>query len=259
MTLFRAVTVVVPCFNEAARINPSAFVAMTSVPNMSVLFVDDGSTDGTARLLENATREVESVSVLRLEQNRGKGEAVRAGMLNAIERGAEVVGYLDADGATSPEEWLRLVNVLEATPGVDAVLGSRVAMLGYDIQRRRARHYSGRLFATLAAVALGRPVYDTQCGAKVFLVTPRLLTALSEPFRTRWVFDVELLQRLLAPQAAGLPSPPAEVIEEPLRSWVDRPGSKLSLAQTSRSVLDVVGLIRVRRRLASDAIRRAHG
>jgi glycosyltransferase involved in cell wall biosynthesis len=240
---------VVPCFNEAARIDPSAFVAMTSVPNVSVLFVDDGSTDGTVQLLENATRGVGSVSVLRLEQNRGKGEAVRAGMLNATERGAEVVGYLDADGATPPDEWLRLVNVLETSPGVDAVLGSRVAMLGYDIRRRMARHYSGRVFATLAAVALGRPVYDTQCGAKVFLVTPRLLAALSEPFRTRWVFDVEMLQRLLTPQSALQPSPPAAVIEEPLRSWVDRPGSSLSLRGAMRSAVDVGGLIVARSRV----------
>jgi dolichyl-phosphate beta-glucosyltransferase len=248
VTLFRAVTVVVPCFNEAARINPSAFVAMTSVPNMSVLFVDDGSADGTAQLLENATREVESVSVLRLEQNRGKGEAVRAGMLNAIERGAEVVGYLDADGATSPEEWLRLAGVLEANPGVDAVLGSRVAMLGYAIQRRWFRHYFGRVFATFAAVAVGQRVYDTQCGAKVFGVTPRLVAALEQPFRTRWVFDVELLQRLLAPCSAAEQTTPVNVIEEPLRAWVDRPGSSLSVAGTLRAVLDVFGLIRIRRR-----------
>ena len=238
-----AVTVVVPCYNETDRIDPSTFVAMTSVPDVSVLFVDDGSTDGTAAYLAEAIAPHGSLTVLRLDRNVGKGEAVRAGMLHAIEHGAAFVGYLDADGATDPQEWLRLAGILQADPDVDVVLGSRVAMLGYDIKRRRIRHYTGRVFATLAAVALREAVYDTQCGAKVFTVTPRLTSALGTPFRTRWVFDVELLQRLLAPASSAQQGTPARVIEEPLRSWVDRGGSKLSVRETCRSVFDVIGLI----------------
>lgn len=209
---------------------------------MSVLFVDDGSDDATPNVVEQAVSGREAASLLRMGTNRGKAEAVRSGMLAAIEEGAEVVGFLDADGATSPQEWLRLVDVLEERR-VDAVLGSRIAMLGYDVRRRRIRHYTGRLFATLAAVAVGRPVYDTQCGAKVFAVTPRLVASLSEPFRTRWAFDVELLQRLIAPTSAGDPTSPADVIEEPLRSWIDRPGSRLSFGGLVRSGLDVLGLV----------------
>jgi len=252
-----AVTVVVPCFNEAGRMDPATFLAVTATPGVFALFVDDGSTDATPTLLDDAVAERSSAAVLHLGVNGGKGEAVRVGMLDAIDRGARVVGYLDADGATAPEEWLRLVGVLE-TSGVDAVLGSRVAMLGYDIDRRRVRHYGGRVFATLAAVALGRPVYDTQCGAKVFAVTPRLAASLVEPFRSRWVFDVELLQRLMAPASTADPTPPAEVVEEPLRAWADRPGSSLSAWGTIRAMVDVVVLVWARRR-RSGSVGRAQG
>lgn len=237
-----AVSAVVPCFNEAERLDVGEFLALTSTPGVSVLFVDDGSDDATPNVVAQAVSGSDAASLLRLDTNRGKAEAVRTGMLTAIEGGAEVVGYLDADGATAPHEWLRLVDVLEERR-VDAVLGSRIAMLGSDVRRRPIRHYSGRMFATLAAIAVGRPVYDTQCGAKVFAVTPRLVASLREPFRTRWTFDVELLQRLIAPSSAGDPTPPAEVIEEPLRSWIDRPGSRLSLGGLIRSGFDVLGLV----------------
>lgn len=258
MTEHVATTVVVPCFNEADRIDPAAFLSMTASPGVSVLFVDDGSADRTGVMLLEATQGNDSAGVLALERNRGKAEAVRAGMSHAIENGAEIVGYLDADQATQPAEWLRLADVL-TRQGVGGVFGSRVAMLGYDIQRRWFRHYTGRIFATLAAVAVGRPVYDTQCGAKVFAVTPRLVSSLAQPFHTRWVFDVELLQRLLAPSTSTDPTPPVVVIEEPLQAWVDRPGSSLSPSGILRSVLDVLGLIRQRRRVSRNRTGSAQG
>ncbi|MDQ1419024.1 MAG: hypothetical protein QOJ52_986, partial [Acidimicrobiaceae bacterium] len=84
------------------------------------------------------------------------------------------------------------------------MLGSRIARLGSTIERTARRHLLGRVFATAASVALGCQVYDTQCGAKVFRVTPALTVALQRPFRSAWAFDVELQSRLLT----GGPSVP---------------------------------------------------
>jgi hypothetical protein len=77
-------------------------------------------------------------------------------------------------------------------------------MLGRDIRRSAFRHYAGRLFATFASLQLRLPVYDTQCGAKIFRATPEVVALFGRPFRLRWCFDVEVLSRFdaLAPTAA---------------------------------------------------------
>jgi glycosyltransferase involved in cell wall biosynthesis len=223
--------VVVPCFNEAARLLPSGFGAFAEEGSLALLFVDDGSTDDTrgalARLAAHLRARGLDADVLALDRNRGKGEAVRRGMLEALARGAGVVGYYDADLATPPEEMARLVRTL-LDRGLDVALGARVALLGRTIHRKAYRHYLGRVFATFASLILGIPVYDTQCGAKAFRRTPALEAALARPFAGRWAFDVELLGRLLA-GAPGTPCVPLANIEEmPLRAWHDVGGSTLT-------------------------------
>ena len=81
-----------------------------------------------------------------------------------------IVGYFDADLATPVAELERLLAVIGKDPQLEAVLASRVALLGHSIQRKPTRHYLGRLYATAASLALGVAVYDTQCGAKLFRV-----------------------------------------------------------------------------------------
>jgi dolichyl-phosphate beta-glucosyltransferase len=242
-------TWVVPCYNEGDRLDGGAFLSLVDgAPETSLLFVDDGSRDHTAsRLAELSLERRGRIAVLSLGSNQGKAEAVRRGLRRALEQGADLVGYLDADLATPVTEALRLLHVISERD-VDVVLGSRVALLGRSIERRAMRHYSGRVFATLASMALGLPVYDTQCGAKVFRRTPALEAALGEPFLSRWAFDVELLGRLLV-GARGLD--PARIIEEPLLLWRDVPGSKLHLGQMLRSAADVAWIardLRARRR-----------
>ncbi|MFZ5440578.1 MAG: glycosyltransferase [Myxococcota bacterium] len=234
-------TVVVPCFNEARRIELMRFGELTE-QGLRVLFVDDGSRDETRQVLERGAAAEPGFSVLVLEQNVGKGEAVRQGLLAAIAAGAERVGYLDADLATPPSEMLRLFDALG--PDVEVALGSRVSLLGRHIERSPARHYLGRVFATAASLALGLRVYDTQCGAKAFRVTPALEAALASPFRSRWVFDVELIERLLA----GDGFVAERMIEVPLREWRDVRGSKLSAAGMARAATDLLALALRRRR-----------
>ena len=90
----------------------------------------------------------------------------------------------------------RLVDTLADDEHLQVVIGSRVGLLGHDIDRSLRRHYLGRIFATVSSAVLDLPVYDTQCGAKAFRVTPALRAALADPFTSRWAFDVELLGRL---------------------------------------------------------------
>jgi glycosyltransferase involved in cell wall biosynthesis len=215
----------------------SQWLAFAESGSARVLFVDDGSRDETMRVLEEMqARAPKRVDVLRLEKNQGKGEAVRAGLLRAISLGATEVGYSDADLATPPDEIERLFAALAEKSELVGVIGARINYLGTNISRRAARHYLGRVFATGAATALGREVYDTQCGAKVFRVGPVLKAALSKPFVSRWAFDVELLARLFEGSNPG-----EDVIHEmPLRSWQHVGGSKLSAGAMVKASFDLV-------------------
>jgi thiamine biosynthesis lipoprotein ApbE len=233
---------VVPCHNEAERLDPEAFLHFASThPAAQLLFVDDGSEDGTRAVLERLRGAAPSaVTVLHHAPRRGKGEAVRAGILSAIERRAPLVGYLDADLSTPLHAIDDFLEVLRDRPGVEFVLGSRVMLLGRDIRRRALRHYVGRVFATGASLALDLPVYDTQCGAKVLRVSAATATLFEEPFRSPWLFDVELIARFLRlPVAPGEPARRDRIYELALSAWHDVPGSKVRWHDVVRAVGDL--------------------
>jgi dolichyl-phosphate beta-glucosyltransferase len=236
------VVVVVPCYNEAARLDRAAFRDFR-LPGrrLRFCFVNDGSRDDTLAVLRGlCTGQPDLGLVLDLSPNRGKAEAVRQGLLAALELGPAVVGFWDADLATPLAELPRLCAVLDEHPDVELVLGSRVRLLGRRIERSALRHYLGRVFATGASVTLGLPVYDTQCGAKLLRAGPLARRLVAEPFLTRWVFDVELLARL-SRLSRGTPLPVEQRIYElPLLRWTDVPGSKVRPWDFLRSGLELL-------------------
>ncbi len=175
-----------------------------------------------------------------LERNSGKAEAVRHGMLQLLEGSARYVGYWDADLATPLDEIPRFARHLDEHADVEIVFGSRVKLLGRTVERNAWRHYSGRVFATLVSLMLRLPVYDTQCGAKLFRATPDLKALFETPFLSRWVFDVEILARLIATRGGeGTRSAQRVVHEYPLAQWVDVSGSKLRASDFPRAILDL--------------------
>lgn len=235
-------TVVVPCYNEATRLDTRAFQAFVQKhADVRFLFVDDGSSDDTLGVLETlrGTRP-EQLDVLVLPHNRGKAEAVRAGVLRALEQGSELVGYWDADLATPLDELPRFIEILSTQAQIWVVMGSRVSLLGRDIQRKPARHYLGRIFATASAVSLGVAVYDTQCGAKLVRNHPVLHAAFSQPFSSRWIFDVELIARIIA--EVGADAARSHIYELPLLRWVDVAGSKVKPIDFVRAFLELVAI-----------------
>ena len=225
-------TIVIPCYNEAARLDVEAFRRFASCNDIDFLFVDDGSTDSTRQTLD-ALRESrpERIRVLALERNLGKAEAVRRGLLAACESNPAYVGFWDADLATPLDDILAFSKLLDSRPDIEMVFGSRVNLLGRNVHRRLARHYVGRLFATAAATILGVGIYDTQCGAKLFRVTAGFIDRLREPFVGGWIFDVEMIAREVRARRAGGMTPVSKIIfEYPLMEWRDVAGSKIKPA-----------------------------
>ncbi len=230
MALTQGCVVVVPCYNEAGRLQPelfSQFLAQDRLVNF--LFVNDGSRDETLRVLELLrAKHPDRIGVLDKQPNGGKAEAVRSGMLAAIDRGqATITGYWDADLATPLEVIPQLLARLVGDPQLEMVFGSRVRLLGHAIHRKSIRHYLGRCFATCVSIVLGLPIYDTQCGAKLLRVTPALRSILASAFQSRWIFDVEIIARYLAFHNRDRSFALRAIYESPLPRWEDVAGSKV--------------------------------
>jgi glycosyltransferase involved in cell wall biosynthesis len=239
--------IVVPCFNEAERLPVGAFKDFfASRPNIHFVFVDDGSTDGTKAVISQLVESrPEGTSLLVLPHNAGKAEAVRRGLVEAFKTAAEFIGFWDADLATPLDAIPQLCQVMRDNPDLLMVFGSRVRLLGREIERRSVRHYAGRVFATVASQLLGIPVYDTQCGAKLFRRDSVVERIIQEPFRTRWVFDVELIARLLRTLGADAAEQARDLIYEyPLYEWRDVAGSKLRTRDLVRVAVDMMRIWR---------------
>ena len=243
------IVLVIPCFNEERRLDRAELGRLARArEDLTLLFVDDGSRDRTADVLRALSRETPRIALHALPANAGKAEAVRAGLRAAIAGGADIVGYTDADLATPVDELLRMLQVM-SEGGASVLLASRVRLLGAAIERRALRHYLGRIFATVASIALRLPVYDTQCGAKLFRPTPTLEAALAQPFTSRWAFDVELLGRLAYGTRQAPPLPREAFLEVPLRAWRDVGGSKMNWKSMARAGTDLL-VMAVRNRVA---------
>jgi dolichyl-phosphate beta-glucosyltransferase len=247
---------VIPCYNEAARLDPKAFLRFASThPTVHLVMVDDGSDDGTGDLLERMRATLPaSVTTVHHQPRRGKAEAVRAGIMAGLALHARLVGFFDADLATPLDAVDDFLAVLRNRSAVEFVLGSRVMLMGRDIRRKAARHYLGRVFATAVSHALDLPVYDTQCGAKILRVTPETATLFGEPFRSPWIFDVELIARYLRlPVRPGEPARRDRLYELVVPAWHDQPGSKLRWHDFARAVVDLGYIWRERVAARSEA------
>jgi dolichyl-phosphate beta-glucosyltransferase len=189
-------SIVVPAYNEEKRLGPSLRrlieYAAAQPFAVEIVVVDDGGADGTAAAAEEALRELPpsvTARILKHETNRGKGAAVRTGALAAA---GDYVLTCDADLASPPKEYGKLLAALDA--GADVAAGSRVQPDGSDMRASQPlfRRMGGRLFAAVRRRLLLSDVQDTQCGFKAF----RRAAAQALFPRQRldgWAFDAELL------------------------------------------------------------------
>lgn len=237
-----SVSIIIPAYNEAGRIGQSlraiAQYARVSSRDLELIVVDDGSTDDTAGVAERNLPETANVQsrVLRYSRNRGKGYAVRYGLLAAR---APLALFSDADLSTPIAEMPKLLADL-VKGDADVTFGSRAldrSLIG--VHQPRRRELGGRAFNLVLRVATGLPFWDTQCGFKAFRMSvcrPLVEAGTIDGFG----FDIELLYEA---HRAGL-----RMREIPVR-WDHRDGSKVNfLRDGSRMLRDVVT---VRRRGAA--------
>lgn len=216
-------SVVFPAYNEEGRLEQTlldALMYFSAGPRtVELIVVDDGSRDGTSQLVMDLARRYANLRLIRLPTNRGKGYAVRLGVVNA--RGNQIL-FADSDGATPIEEIERLSASLAG--GADIAIGSRaIRSDSVSVRAKFYRRIMGRAFHYLVETLAVRGIKDTQCGFKLFTAS-----AAHDIFpRIRmdgFSFDVELL--LLA-RRRGL-----RVDEIPV-NWEHKPGSRVSLVVDS--------------------------
>jgi len=218
------ISIIIPCFNEERRLRKNPLLQLLQAgADVALILINDGSTDNTPLLLEELRKAgPQNVTVISYSENSGKANAVFKGMEYALSKNnSAFIGYLDADLSTSLDEFLNLVQIAEQEQA-DYAFGSRVKMLNHFIYRSALRHYCGRILTTIIDLRYQLSIYDTQCGAKLF--TPEIVKIITRtPFKTRWLFDVEIFLRIRAANST------AKGLEIPLRKWADPGKSKISL------------------------------
>jgi len=202
------------------------------------LFVDDGSRDNTAAVLKNFSANHSNIEVVHNPENCGKGSAVRRGILHAIHNYSfDCIAFIDADLSTPLPELDRFIIMLNSNENIDFLLASRVQMLGKKIKRNLFRHYIGRVIATFICKILDEPVYDTQCGLKMFRknIAGELI---QDAFITKWLFDVELLARYKLKYGSGAFN--ERLVEVPVNKWTEKENSKLKYYQFTGIVSELL-------------------
>jgi dolichyl-phosphate beta-glucosyltransferase len=236
-------SVVIPAYNEERRL-PASLPAIhgylsSRFDRFEIIVVDDGSTDGTAALVKWFAGTAPHVRLLTVTPNRGKGHAVRHGMLAA---GGDVVLFSDADLSTPIEEVEGMLDLIARDAQV--VVASR-ALPGSDIQVRQRflRQRMGEVFNLLVRALVGLPFVDTQCGFKCF-TRPVAQAVFGRARIDGFAFDVEAL--LLA-RRLGF-----RTVDVPVR-WVNSPESRVTMFRHSAQML--VDLLRIRVHEARGAYR----
>ncbi len=230
-------SVVVPAYNERARLPATLERMRTHLDHAGepyeCLVVDDGSDDGTGRLVEARAASWPQLSCLRLGVNQGKGAAVRTGMLAA--RGGLRL-FSDADLSTPIDELERLRAAVAV--GADIAIASR-ALPGSRVEVRQAwaRESMGKAYNRILQILVLPGIHDSQCGFKLF--SAAATAACFQPLTTfRFGFDAEVLLRA---RRAGL-----TIAEVPVR-WENALGTRVNSVRDSTQML--VDLVRLRRRL----------
>lgn len=228
-----SIAIVIPCYNETKRLKKESILDLYYKTNADIFLVNDGSKDNTLALLyEISNDKPDRIKVIHHTTNLGKANTINQAIRSIVGNNYDYIGYFDADFSTPVSEIVRMLEMTEKIKP-DFLVGSRIALLQSDIQRKRYRHYIGRIIVSIINFKHHLGIYDTQCGAKIF--SKKIIdTAFSKPFKTKWLFDIEIFIRL---KNAGLLSGGYEM---PLQHWKDVAGSKLSWKSITKVLREIL-------------------
>lgn len=231
----QSLLLLIPAYNEEQRIEPvlreyAAYLQQHFAGKFGIVVVLNGCVDGTLQVVQKVAREFPAISALEFPAAIGKGGALIEGFKLAAHY--DLVGYVDADGATAPKDFLDLVHRCREA---DCVIGSRwIEGAVLHQAQSNQRQFASRVFHMIVEGLFWMGIRDTQCGAKV--ISSAAIQTIHENLRiTDMAFDINLLYAL---KRAGF-----KILEVPT-VWTDKLGSKVALGKTSLTML--LSVIRVR-------------
>jgi dolichyl-phosphate beta-glucosyltransferase len=260
--LKKNLTLIVPVYNEAKRWDKEFWKQTLSIADISWVFVNDGSSDSTSQLLTEL-KTLAQITILEHPNNLGKAEAVRSGFNyffaeNSSETSEKFfIGFIDGDGAFNPAEIERFLNLSVhdssglVSQGFQAIWTSRVQLRGRRIERKRYRHYLGRIIASFLGLAYPSIPYDSQSGFKIFLLEPVIRQVFLEKFKTKWFVDLEIAARY-----QNISGDQLRIWEEPLFYWKDIGKSTINIRSLPRISIEILWTYRLLRRSTKEAIRK---
>lgn len=234
----KKISIIIPAYNEEHRITRTLIAYINyfnelvdkQILDYEITVVLNGCTDNTLGIVKEVQKTYPKCHHIHLHHG-GKGLAIQKGFLDALERDNDIIGFVDADMATSPQAFY---NLIENLPGVDGVIASRY-MQGSKIHPQRPwikRWGSKLIYEPLVRALLKLRYKDLQCGAKIF---NRNVIEVIAPLMTmtKWAIDAEILYLC---RKFGF------TIKEIPTEWYDQAGSKLSYASGIRMLSSIVKL-----------------
>lgn len=233
------VSIIIPAYNEEKRIEKTlqayyAYAHKQTLITFEFVVVLNGCTDNTYLILQKLDVHNNNTFIINLPQS-GKGLAIKAGFLDALMRPNDLIGFVDADMATQPEQFHDLIMHIQQADGIIASRYMQGAYV-YPPRPRIKRWGSKLIYEPLVHLLFGLKYHDFQCGAKLFKrhVIEKIASSLSA---AQWTFDIELLYLCKKYEF---------VIKEIPTIWYDQTDSKLNIRRSGLRMLGSVVKLRLK-------------
>jgi glycosyltransferase involved in cell wall biosynthesis len=233
------VIIIMPAYNEELRIARTleaygSFFSKMKRDNKieaSILIVINNTQDKTEEIVKEYRKKFRIISYLNFKQG-GKGFAITEGFKEALKKDVDLIGFVDADMATSPEAFFDLLTNIK---GKDGIIASRYVS-GAKVSPKQTwqRILVSRVFNFLIRILFSMNYRDTQCGAKIFRKSA-IVKVLPSLGMTQWAYDVDLLYQMKRNKI--------RVIEYPT-TWSDKNYSKINIKKASTNM--ILGVVRLR-------------
>lgn len=229
----RKLYLIIPCFNEARRINIDKYSSILELELLNLIFVNDASTDETLVLINKIQQKYPNqVKIISHSNNLGKSEAIRTGINSIINTGDDFA-FMDADLSICKTEIIRSIKIFQECK-TNILFSSRSQLSRLEQGRSLWRYILSKAYLYYSKTVFKHSLSDIQCGLKFFQNSESMPHIFKTPFTARWLFEIELLYRLKILNLSHS--------EFHLLHWSDVQNSKITFKEYIRIIKEIIFL-----------------